>query len=433
MIISMIDFALNLYNIVISALLLLGLWLGRGGKTRLNFLFALMLILNIGVLVSNAIVNDAIAHSGVVERNAILVANFCVYSLGYVITAVFGDYLVTYISTKAVISRKIVRVIFALCAVAVGLVVVSQVNSMYYYYDENMIYQRGPVYWLSQVFAIGILLIDMVVILKNRRVLGWRDTLVLVLYGILPVIAMAIQINFYGLTLLYVASTMSMFIIFVNIQSQQVERVKRELLQSRVSVALSQVKPHFLYNSLTAISALCAEDRAEAEQAVESLASYLRSNLDSIDHSEPVSIEQEIRHVEDYLILERMRFGDRIRIEYDLEAKDFVIPALSVQPIVENAVRYGITKKKEGGTITISTRETQKEIVLAIADDGVGFDPSQISRERNHVGIENVKSRLALLCAGTLNIESEIGKGTTVTIRLPKKRKAYEAQESGLE
>ncbi len=415
----MIDFVLNLYNIVISVLLLFGLWLGKGGKTRLNWLFALMLLFNIGVLVSNAIVN---AQDSL--RPMLLVANFCVYSFGYIITAIFGDYIITYISTKTTVSRRIVHVIFALCAVAVLLVAISQFNHMYYHYDDNNIYQRGPVYWLSQAWAIGIVLIDMIVIIRHSKTLGWRDTVVLLLYGILPVIAMIIQIFVYGLTLLYAATTLSMFLIFVNIQAQQSERVKRELLQSRVSAALSQVQPHFLYNALTAIGALCAEDRGEAEQAIENLSGYLRDNLDSIDHPEPIPFEKEIAHVKNYFAIEEMRFGDRIRMEYDLKTQDFTIPALTVQPLVENAVRYGITKKKEGGTVRVATDETEHQIRISIADDGMGFDPAHMPDDgRSHVGIKNVRSRLALLCEGEMTIESVQGKGTVVLILLPKKRR----------
>ena len=112
-----------------------------------------------------------------------------------------------------------------------------------------------------------------------------------------------------------------------------------------------------------------------------------------------------------YLNLERIRFGAHLRVEYAIETSDFFLPALSLQPLVENAVRHGVTKREEGGTIWISARETEESYQVTIRDDGVGFDP---------VGIENVRSRLTAQCGGTLCIASQEGVGTVAQVRIPK-------------
>ena len=117
-----------------------------------------------------------------------------------------------------------------------------------------------------------------------------------------------------------------------------------------------------------------------------------------------------------------MRYEDRLTIFYNIETTDFMIPALSVQPIVENAVRHGVSKLEEGGTVIISSYEKDDCFEITVEDDGVGFDPEKGSddKSRSHVGIENVRTRLRDMCGGTMTIDSEIGFGTTVTIRIPK-------------
>ena len=108
-------------------------------------------------------------------------------------------------------------------------------------------------------------------------------------------------------------------------------------------------------------------------------------------------------------------------MEYEIETSDFFLPALSLQPLVENAVRHGVTKREEGGTIWVSTRESKEAYLVTIRDDGVGFDPARPQKDgREHVGIENVRSRLAAQCDGLLTIASRPGQGTVAQVRIPK-------------
>lgn len=201
--------------------------------------------------------------------------------------------------------------------------------------------------------------------------------------------------------------------------------LENELIQSRISVMLSQIQPHFLYNSLNTIRYLCIEDPEKAEQAVIDFASFLRGNVDSLNSTGLITFEKELDHVKHYLSLEKNRFGDRVNVEYRIGVDKFLLPPLTIQPIVENAVRYGITKKEEGGTVTIKTSETEKEYEITIYDDGVGFDanakPAKDDK-RTHVGIENVRKRLQDQCNGSLTIYSMPNKGTVVKIKIAKEK-----------
>ena len=209
--------------------------------------------------------------------------------------------------------------------------------------------------------------------------------------------------------------------------------LESELIQARISVMLSQIQPHFLYNSLNTIRYLCTEDPQKAEQAVIDFASFLRGNVDSLSSNGLITFERELEHVNHYFSLEKNRFGDRVNIVYDIGVSDFMLPPLTLQPIVENAVRYGITKKEEGGIVTIKTRETDEDYIITIHDDGVGFDINNIrikDDKRTHVGIENVKKRLIDQCNGGLDIQSIPDKGNTVVLKVNKGESAYENNNS---
>ena len=204
-------------------------------------------------------------------------------------------------------------------------------------------------------------------------------------------------------------------------KAEQATALETELVQNRISIMLSQIQPHFLYNSLNSIRQLCKSDPAEAQIAIENFAKYLRNNLDSIKRNTLVPFTKEMEHIRIYLALEKMRFEDELQIVWKVEADGFMLPSLTIQPLVENAVKYGVGKKPGGGTVTISTTETAKDYVITVHDDGVGYDPTETQDDgRTHIGIDNVRSRLGSMCQGTLNIETTPGIGTTATVRIPK-------------
>ena len=118
--------------------------------------------------------------------------------------------------------------------------------------------------------------------------------------------------------------------------------------------------------------------------------------------------------------LEKIRFGDSLNIEMDIGTTDFSLPMLSLQPLVENAVKHGVCKKVNGGTVKISVHGFSDRVEILVEDDGVGCDTDIIPDEKKHIGICNVRERLHNLCGGKLEITSQIGKGTVCKITLPK-------------
>lgn len=201
------------------------------------------------------------------------------------------------------------------------------------------------------------------------------------------------------------------------------KKMKAELENSRITVMLSQIQPHFLYNSLTSVMDLCDRNPKQAKAAIADFADYLRGNLSSLKTENLISFGTELEHIEKYLRLEKLRFEDELEVVYDIQARDFMLPALSVQPLVENAVKHGVGQKIGGGTVTIHTAEAENEYIIRVTDDGVGFTEGEYADDGGtHVGIENIKKRLDMMINARLEIESKIGEGTKACILIPKRR-----------
>lgn len=239
------------------------------------------------------------------------------------------------------------------------------------------------------------------------------------LYAVFPTVGAIFDYLVHGWSLTYIGLVIGTVMIYTNIYLQ-----KRKLIQEqRNALMMSQINPHFMYNTLTTIASMCELEPKEAKGLTIEFSQFLRQNLDTMSSTELIPFEQELRHVGCYLKIERARFKERVNVVYDIKAKSFLIPPLSIQPLVENAVKHGITKKRDGGTVRITTYQTEKSYVVEIKDDGVGFDVERLSDNgRSSIGINNVKSRLKEMCGGKLEIKSMVGVGTRATVTLPRKK-----------
>lgn len=205
------------------------------------------------------------------------------------------------------------------------------------------------------------------------------------------------------------------------------QKMQKELYEAKVSVMVSQIQPHFMYNALSSIAMLCKINPDTAYNATITFSDYLRCNMDSLKQQTPVPFEKELEHLKKYLYIEQLRFGKKLNIVYDIKTTDFVLPQLSIQPLVENAVKHGVGMKKKGGTVTIATNETDEYYEVIISDDGVGFDTEQKKDDgRSHVGMENTRKRLKDMCGADVIITSVVGEGTVATVMLPKEEQNNE-------
>ncbi|MBQ7296212.1 MAG: histidine kinase [Clostridia bacterium] len=192
-----------------------------------------------------------------------------------------------------------------------------------------------------------------------------------------------------------------------------------ELAQARFTTMMSQIRSHFIFNILNAISGMCKYDPEKADRTIVHFARFLRSNIDIMQNDDLVHFNNALRHIEDYVELEQVRYGDKIHFETDIQIDNFVMPPLVIQPLVENAIIHGLVPKRDGGTITLRTKKDAENIYITVEDNGVGFDDKMNISEKS-IGLQNIRFRLEQAVKGSVKIESIVGLGTKSTIIIPR-------------
>lgn len=346
------------------------------------------------------------------------ISNFCVFFLSAVILLLVHAYVCENLFGRQKRGKRYpirVRLVYGIGILEAFLVVLTQYTHLYYYFDSNNTYHRNTWYPVSLLLGLLAMLLDLTLLLQYRKRVKRGIVWSIVSYLVLPIAASVLLLFYYGVSLLNISIATSMICIFVAAMTEQ----GKELRDTRVELMLSQIQPHFIYNTLATIRYLCGHDPAQAIEVVDEFSVYLRGNIDSLTEKDGIPFQKELQHVQAYLAIEKKRFGDRVKVSCEIEETDFMVPPLMLQPIVENAVKHGICRKKEGGTIRIGTKKENGCYVIRVEDDGVGFDVKQKKNEEAHIGMDNVRNRIASMYHGTMLVESRIGKGTAVEIQLP--------------
>ena len=207
----------------------------------------------------------------------------------------------------------------------------------------------------------------------------------------------------------------------VSLEAAELDARSALVTQAELDALRARVSPHFLFNTLTTIAALTRTDPERAHDLVVDFAEYFRDSL--AQHAEFVSLDEELEHVEQYLRFERARFGERLRVAFEVDprARLALVPVLSVQPLVENAIVHGIAPKGGSGTVRIVARPDASGTDISVSDDGVGFEHPHPRSSGNGIGMDNVNQRLVKLFgpASALRVTSALGAGATVAFRVP--------------
>lgn len=358
-------------------------------------------------------------------------ANFI---LSYAMVVVYHYMVLTRVSEVAEVPALLYYIVIPLALIVMGIYLTSFNTGMFVDTNEFGEFVDGEFSWVSKLIRVSLLLVDIVLTLLFCRKLGVKMTVLFLVYASVPIICQFLDER-YRLCLVYLCVSIMLIIDYILVgieqdlliarQQKKMADQQKKLSEERTKIMISQIQPHFLYNVISSIMSFCREDPDKAFNALADFADYLRSNMRSLTLEAPVEFSKELEHVKTYLRLEKYRFDDRIEVEYDIETEDFFIPSLTVQPLIENAVKHGIGQRAEGGRIILSVRYSDEDdgIIVRVSDNGVGFDISRLKSEafakEDHVGLFNVRSRVESMCEGTLTIESSVGEGTTVTVFLP--------------
>ncbi len=263
-----------------------------------------------------------------------------------------------------------------------------------------------------------VLVIQIVLILQYSKDLPWEDSKILVFFYVFPFLGVIIQ-NYTSLPLLQVGVSFAYLLMYIMLQSENNRRYERELYEMQIKNLYGQIQPHFISNVMGTIYNLCEIDPPRAQEAIEIFSDYLRDNLQIMEANHLIPIEDELNHVLNYLKIAKLRF-DHLEYEVKQDTESFSIPFLTVEPLVENAVKHGYSKKK-GIRILVHVWKEAENYVIQVSDNGKGFDVGapENKEEAGHYGIRNVAERLEATCCGSLKLQSVPGEGTEATIYIP--------------
>lgn len=423
--------ALEISAAVFTGTLLVGSLLGRQYVERRDRLLLLLMQVNVTMMIADASTWFLLSEPRPDNIALLKLLALVVDALSSVTAALYAYYLTASVARRTKVSMRYAHVMAVLSLLGALACLLSNFGTAYLWFDETGAMHHGVLYPYFILYSVLLLMMETVYPLCYARTLGVGNALTLASYGLLLLMAAPFQMQLEAAPIL-LANTLTLTLIYavthgelgrrVTEQKEQLLKAQLEAEQARVNVMLSQIQPHFMFNVLNTIYHLCDVDVGRAQQAIGDFSEYLRGNIASLRRSGPVPFDVEMNNVRSYLALEKMRFEEELSIVYDIRTTAFMLPLLSVQPLAENAVKHGLCKKPGGGTLTISSRETEQGFEVVVSDDGVGFDPGMPPEDdgRDHIGISATRQRLYAQCGGTLRIESCPGGGTTATIDIPK-------------
>lgn len=373
------------------------------------------------------------------------IANFVVFCMHFVLALLlmrYMEYFVDRENAKMNVAWKII--LYLLSAIGVVGLSISQFTGWIYTITADNVYQREQYFWTISVLALIVFIEMVLIILCHMKYMKPLEYAPLFILAAIQFATSVTQFFGYNRSLNTIGIGVATIIMFIYYEVERSNRLieqehllmqqelemarsqklvaeqQKELTEQKTQIMLSQIKPHFMYNTLASIEAMCEIDPPKARRAIHTFSRYLRLNMQNLERTGMVTFDKELEYVDTYIWIEKMRFQERLNVEYDLQARHFEIPSLSVQPIVENAVKHGVCQLPDGGTVRISSWEEEDEYVIQIKDNGEGFDVEAVQSDgKLHIGLKNVRERLKGMCNGKMEVRSKIGEGTVVQLRIP--------------
>ena len=323
-------------------------------------------------------------------------------------------------------NRKNYRPEWILLAINACIHLTAFFSTICFQISAQNLFIRGPLGYTCHAVS-AILLFELLYTTYRRFSDNGYQTIGIPLFNVILIVLSVfldsfVNSRYYPVTFLSIAVVNCSLLYYIWMHLQFAKEHEKDLMaQQRIRIMVSQIQPHFLYNTLSTIQALCRIDPDKAAETTEKLGIYLRANLDSLNQETLVPLQKELDHTRIYGEIEKERFPD-IDIAYEIEVDDFLLPALSIQPLVENAIRHGVRGRKDGLILVKTKHEAGKHLVI-IEDNGVGFDVATLrDDDPDHIGLFNVRERISSMCHGTMEIESVIGQGTKITITIPEEK-----------
>ena len=389
--------------------------------TIMLFLFIFLLIRNLCV----AFLQLTQGHHGAFWEEGIYIAGFGTY-----LFSILSSYLISFFVLNNVIISKEgirrIRIILNVFLVVCMIVLVwAQISGLLVNIDDSGMYYMGEFYYYSNLMSVAYLAFDILMLAVHGKEMPIKQRLIFGLLILSPLLATLAKPFYKQLHLATLLSSISLTLIVILIVKENTSEYRRQESiknQLEIDLMLGQIQPHFLFNVLYVIQEICHINPETAAEAIGEFSKYLRHNMDSITIRTPIPFKEELEHVGHYVSLQQLRFGERLEVQYDLGCTDFKMPTLTLQPIVENAIRYGVRMAPKGrGKVLVRTIEHPDCYEIDVIDNGPGFDVNKVPNDgMSHTGLKNVRERLAQVSGGELTVTSAPGEGTTVRMIIPK-------------
>ena len=299
----------------------------------------------------------------------------------------------------------------------------AQFTDVFYYVTADNEFFRGPL-WAFWMLPLAVcMIINTTGLFYRVKKLPKKYFVALLIYLLYMTTVILIHMFYYVEIPVVLGMSLFALVSFALILSDNMEsHIKKEyqIAHQRSEIMVLQMRPHFIFNTMMGIYYLCDQDAKKAKQVTLDFTSYLRKNFAAIASEEPVPFSDELEHTRAYLAVEQAQFEDTLFVDFDTPYRAFRVPPLTLQPIVENAVKHGMSSSNDPIHIHVLTRQTDRSVEIIVEDDGVGFDPAGNSDENDpHIALNNIKQRLEMMCKGTLKISPREGGGTSVKITIP--------------
>lgn len=311
-----------------------------------------------------------------------------------------------------------IAIVFGITSLA--LLIIGQFTDIFYSVTSNNEIKRGPLFPLLISPVLVILLFDIVgVFVIRKRIL--KAYFVAFLVYLPPLIIAVFLHMFFSLELFIVLAiglwALTILVLMVKENAKEYFNQQKEIANQNAHILVLQMRPHFIYNTMTSIYYLCEQDPNKAKQVTLDFTTYLRKNFAAIASEETIAITEELEHTHAYLAVEQAQFEETLFVTFDTPHTLFRIPPLTLQPIVENAVKHGMVASDKPIHITVRTRKTATASEIIVEDDGPGYQPKDDNEP--HIALNNIRQRLEMMCKGTLEIYSGDEGGTVVKITIP--------------
>lgn len=405
----------------------------KGGYKRSTdtSIFFLMLLSDILMLFTGALDNYVLYRNSFYEKHKWVEALLSgISDMAYFLVLVFFIlYLDVYAKEGSRIRISVLAMIGSIVSAVYGVFwfAADFAGGIYTQDADSIAY--GSLYIIGQIggYITGIL--SVIIFLRRWKEFNRQERIGFAMFIFGPLIGSLFKGVFKNITIMPILVTISIVFIHSFIQMNRemlLRQQETDFAIMQADLIMNRLKPHFIYNALNTIYALCDISADETKQAISLFAGYLRTSLVDIDSHRLIPFEEELENVRNYLKIEKLRFGDKIDVRYDIGTMDFTIPPLTLMTIVENAVRYGIEKKPDGGSIIIASGTNENGYFVKVSDTGDGFDTSGLSltefktdeNGRRHIGLYSTAYRLRNMCNGSLKLDSHPGEGTVVTLEI---------------